>query len=81
MVGIIGFHIVMLVLGVTVASQVIPLHRVGNVLGYLHKSIGITTPPMEQARMVALIWIGSIIIIVDACLLLLVSTARLSRPG
>jgi hypothetical protein len=50
-------------------------------LGYLHKTIGITTPSLKQVRTVALIWIGSTIIIVDGFLFLLVFITSLSNSG
>jgi hypothetical protein len=78
MVGIIIFHIVMLGLGLIVASRIVSTEGVGNALGYLHKSIGITTPASEQVRMIALIWIGSIIVMVDGCLFLLIFLAKSS---
>jgi len=78
MVGIIAFHVLMLLLGLLIVSRVVAVERVSNALGYLHKTIGITTPSREQVRMVALIWVGSVIIIVDGCLFLLVFIARLS---
>ncbi len=79
MVGIVVFHVLMLLLGLLIVSRVVAVERVSNALGYLHKTIGITTPSREQVRMVALIWIGSVIIIVDGCLFLLVFIARLSN--
>lgn len=54
---------------------------VSNMLGYLHKTIGITTPSLKQVRTVALIWIGSTIIIVDGFLFLLVFITSLSNSG
>jgi hypothetical protein len=78
MFGIIIFHIVMFGLGLIVASRIVSPEQVSNALGYLHKSIGITTPASEQVRMIALIWIGSIIVMVDGCLFLLVFLARTS---
>ena len=79
--GIVVFHVVMLLLGLAIVSRVVPTELVGNMLGYLHKTIGITTPLLEQVRMVALIWILSTVIIVDGCLFLLVFITRLSNSG
>jgi hypothetical protein len=79
MVGIVAFHVLMLLLGLGIVSRVVPSERVNNMLGYLHKAIGITTPFPEQVRTVALIWIGSTIIIVDGCLFLLVFITSLSN--
>ena len=81
MVAIVVFHVVMLLLGLGVGSRVVPTELVSNMLGYLHKTIGITTPSLEQVRTVALIWIGSTIIIVDGFLFLLVFITKLSNPG
>src|SRR5450759_3218111 len=44
MVGIVAFHALMLLLGLGIVSRVVPSKRVSNMLGYLHKAIGITTP-------------------------------------
>jgi predicted 2-oxoglutarate/Fe(II)-dependent dioxygenase YbiX len=78
MVGIIAFHVLMLALGIVIATRLVSLQAVGNLLGYLHKSIGITTPATEQVRTVALIWIGSVIVMVDGCLFLLLFITRMS---
>jgi len=80
-VGIVAFHVLMLLLGLGIVSRVVPSERVSNMLGYLHKAIGITTPFPEQVRTVALIWIGAAIIIVDGCLFLLVFITSLSKSG
>jgi hypothetical protein len=77
MIGIVGFHVLMLLLGLGIVVRVISAERVSNALSYLHTTIGITTPPLEQVRMIAVIWIGSTVVIVDGCLLLLVFITRL----
>jgi hypothetical protein len=81
MVAIVVFHILILILGLAVGSEIIPAQRVSSALGYLHNSIGITTPAARQVRMVALIWIGSLVFIVDGCLLLLLLVTKLSHGG
>jgi hypothetical protein len=81
MVAIVVFHVVMLLLGLGIGSRVVSTELVSNMLGYLHKTIGITTPSLKQVRTVALIWIGSTIIIVDGFLFLLVFITKLSTPG
>jgi hypothetical protein len=81
MVAIVVFHVVMLLLALGIGSRVVPTELVSNMLGYLHKTIGITTPSLRQVRTVALIWIGSTIIIVDGFLFLLVFITKLSNPG
>jgi hypothetical protein len=81
MVIIIVFHVLMLLVGLGIMSGVVPMQLVSDMLGYLHKTIGITTPFPEQVRMVGLIWIGSVIVIVDGCLFLLLFITRLSNTG
>jgi hypothetical protein len=74
------FHALMLLLGLGIVSRALPTELVSDLLGYLHKAIGITTS-LEQVQTVALIWIGSTIIIVDGCLFLLVFITSLSNSG
>ena len=81
MIAIVAFHIVMLLLGLGIMSRVVPPELVSNTLGYLHKTIGITTPSQQQVRTVALIWIGSTVVIVDGCVFLLVFIVSLSNSG
>jgi hypothetical protein len=71
----------MLLIGLGIVVRAVPPQLVSSLLGYLHNTIGITTPAPEQVRMIALIWIGSVIIIVDGCLFLLVLITRLSNTG
>jgi hypothetical protein len=78
-VSIVLFHVVLILLGLAIATRVLPTTRVSNALSYLHKSIGITTPSAKQVRMVALIWIGFAIIMIDGCLLLLLLITSLSN--
>jgi hypothetical protein len=72
MVSIVAFHVVMLLLGLGVMSRVVPVEFVSTMLSYLHKTIGITTPPVGQVRTFALVWIAATTVIVDGCLFLLV---------
>ena len=80
MIAIVAFHIVMLALGVAVGARVVSPQLVSGLVGYLHKSIGITVPVIEQVRTVALIWIASVVVIVDGSLFLLLFISRVSRP-
>jgi hypothetical protein len=79
MVAIVVFHVLIVLLGLGIVSRVVPAESVSNVLGYVHKTIGITTPRAEQTRTVALVWLGSLLIIVDGCLFLLVFIASSSK--
>ena len=72
MIAIVIFHVVMVLLGLGITSRVISVQSVNDTLDYLHKTIGITTPSLEQTQTVALVWIGSTILIVDGSLFLLV---------
>jgi hypothetical protein len=77
MIGIIVFHAVLLLLGLGIVSRVVPLEVVSDALGYLHTTIGITTPPTRQVRMFALIWVGSCVVIADGCVLLMLLIVKL----
>ena len=81
MAGFVVFHVLTLLLGIGIVTRVVPVEVVSNMLGYLHKTIGITTPRSEQVRTIALIWLGSVIVIVDGCLLLLVFITKLVNSG
>jgi hypothetical protein len=81
MVSIVVFHVLMLLLGLGIVSRIIPAQLISDVLGYLHNTIGVTTPSLEQVRTVALIWIASVIVIVDGCLFLLVFITSMSNSG
>jgi len=72
MIGVIAFNVLMVLLGASVATSVVPEKPLSSMLGYLHTTIGISTPPSDKVRMVALIWIACMIIIVDGLLFLLV---------
>jgi hypothetical protein len=72
MIGIVVFHVVMLALGAAVGSGLVPANPTRATLDWLHNTIGITSPPEEKVRMVALLWLGSIIVIVDGVLFMLV---------
>jgi hypothetical protein len=76
MAAVIAFHVVMVALGVSVASGLVSTARVSTALGYLHNTVGISTPLPGQVRMIALVWIGSTIVIADGCVLLLVLIAK-----
>lgn len=72
MTGIIVFNVAMLILGVVVGSGAVSNLRISEALFWLHGMIGITSPSADKARMFALIWIGSIAVIVDGLLFMLV---------
>jgi hypothetical protein len=71
MVIVVAFHALMLLLVVGIISRAIPEKLVSAMLGYLHSTIGITMPRATQVRAITLIWIGSLVFLVDGCLALL----------
>jgi len=79
MIGLIVFNAAMVLLAAGVASQLVPTSLYAGFIGYLHNIIGITTPSEQKVRMVALVWIVSMVVIVDGLLFLLVLIAYLAH--
>jgi hypothetical protein len=77
MAAIIGFHILISILAIGVFARFIPQTLVVDALGYLHSTVGITTPPEQKAGIFALVWLGSTVVIVDGCLALLFFITKL----
>lgn len=77
MIGIAAFNLVIVLLGAAAASPLISTEVLSDMLSYLHTTIGITTPAPDKVRMVALIWLGAMIVLVDGLLFLLVFLMRL----
>jgi hypothetical protein len=78
---IIAVHVLILLLGLAIGTRVMPQSSVAGAIDYLHKTIGITVPATDQVRMVALIWIGAVVVIADGVLLLLVFLATQTHAG
>jgi hypothetical protein len=72
MIGILIFNVLALALAAAVGAGLVPTEQTSSLLNWLHSIIGITPPASDQTRTFALIWIGSLIVIVDGLLLLLV---------
>lgn len=72
MTGIIAFNLLMAALGAVIALRLVGAARVATSLEWLHGIIGITPPAPDKAWIFALVWIVSLMIIVDGLLLLLV---------
>lgn len=81
MIGIVAANVVMILLGIGIASGIVPAQVFSGAVTLLHKTIGITLPSPDKERTVALIWIGSIIIIGDGILFLLVFLASSVAKG
>ena len=71
MIGAIAINVVMVLLALGIGSGIFPAKLFSGMIGVLHKTIGITLPSPEQERMVAVIWIASMIVIGDGMLFLL----------
>ena len=76
MIGVIAINVVLVLFALGVAGGVVPAKIFGGMVGVLHKTIGITLPSSEKERMVAVIWIASMIVIGDGMLFLLVFLTR-----
>ena len=81
MIAIVVFHVLMILLSLGIVSRIVPVNLVGDMLGYLHSTIGITAPPLEKARTYALVWIGTTVIIVDGCISLLLLIASMTKSA
>ena len=67
-----GFHALMILLAIGVATKVISAKVQYEFITGLHYTIGISTPPQDQVGRMVIIWIVSVVVIVDMlyCLLL-----------
>ena len=72
MTGIIVFNLLMATLGAVIALRLVPTARISTSLEWLHGIIGITPPAVDKAWIFALVWVVSLMVIVDGLLLLLV---------
>jgi hypothetical protein len=66
-----GFNGLMLLLAIGVIAKVIPVHFLTGFITGLHYTIGISTPTQAQVRRAVIVWIVSIVIIVDVLFSLL----------
>ena len=68
---LIVFHVVACGLLAAIATERVPRRWYGGLLRGMHNSIGITTPTDRQVKAVMIAWVASMIVIVDAAVLLL----------
>lgn len=61
----------MLLLGIGVWKGLVPVKLLTGLITGLHYTVGISTPTAEQVRRAVLIWIASVLIIVDVLFALL----------
>ncbi len=68
--GLLAFNLVIVLLcAVTIAGRM-PPRLYGGFLRMLHNTIGITAPTDQQVRAVLVVWLISVLVIVDALALL-----------
>ena len=72
MTGIVIFNVLMIAIAAAVGTGLVPASRISSMLEWLHAIIGITPPAPEKSRLFPLVWIGSMIVIIDGLLSLLV---------
>lgn len=72
MTGIIAFNLLMVGFAAAIAFRLVPAARITTSLEWLHSIIGITPPATDKGWIFALVWVVSLLIIVDGLLLLLV---------
>lgn len=71
MIPIVAANVVLILLVVGIASGILPAQAFSGAVAVLHKTIGISLPSPEKERMVAVVWIASMLVIGDGILLLL----------
>lgn len=71
MTGVIVFNLLMVAFAAAIALRLVPATRISTSLEWLHGIIGITPPATDKAWIFALVWVISLMIIVDGLLLLL----------
>ena len=67
----IAFNLLMAAIAVAVARKLIPIGFLTSFLSGLHYTIGISTPTQKQVRAAVVIWIISVVAIVDILFALL----------
>jgi len=70
--GVVLFNLLVAALAAAIALRLVPAARISTSLEWLHGIIGITPPEKDKAWIFALVWVVSLMIIVDGLLLLLV---------
>jgi hypothetical protein len=75
MITILVANIVLVFLAATIASGILPPKTFSGAVTVLHKTIGITLPSPDKERIVAVIWITSVLVIGDGILFLLIFLA------
>jgi hypothetical protein len=66
-----AFNGVMLVLAIGVLGRIVPVKFLTGFITAVHYTIGISTPTEEQVRRAIIVWIVSVVLIVDVVFSLL----------
>ena len=67
---VIGFNVVLIVLAFVVGRGLFPIKFISGLVEGFHATIGITPPTEKQLRWVVVVWIASVLVIVDMMLIL-----------
>lgn len=70
MLYIIVFNVLMVLVIAGAIKRVLPIGFLTNLITGLHYTIGITVPPPDQVHRAAVVWIISVVIIIDVLLAL-----------
>jgi hypothetical protein len=67
---VVAFNALLILLALAVARGVVPLGALSGLVEGFHATIGITPPTQNQLRWVVVVWIASVLLIIDGMLLL-----------
>jgi len=79
LIGILVLNGLAIAVAAVIAAQILPSRMYTDALTILHNTIGISPPTEQNARMVALLWIGSLLLITDVLLFMLVFLTHMMR--
>jgi hypothetical protein len=64
------FNVLMVVIIAGIIKRLLPIGFLTDLITGLHYTVGITVPPPDQVRRAAVVWIISVVIIIDVLLAL-----------
>lgn len=76
MIAILVANVVLIVLALGIGCRILPTKAFSGAVTVLHKTIGITLPSPDKERIVAVIWIASLLVIFDGILAMLLFLTR-----
>ncbi len=71
MIYFLGLNVLMVLAAIGVQTRLIPVRFLTSFITGLHYTIGISTPTQDQVRRAVIVWIVSIVVIVDVLVALL----------